>query len=255
MYSAAGSVQKCVSVYSEKVAVKLPVHWSSNIPTGYKRNVITGDLHRAKRTADDFNFEVKRIMKKFLSASFPMNSIRNTIEYFNKDKNDNIIPEWLFDERKPTILWLPFSESNEKFTKILIKRLVIFTSNKCKFSIVWITRNIRSLLQVKDKVKHYSCVIYEGNCSCGENYVCESVRNIVLRWAEHEDPNKQSEPAEHLKYFPDYQFEWKVLTRAPEYTRKRKSLEEFLIRSINPSLNEQLDTELLVLFRNGVTWS
>ena len=104
MYSAAGPVQKCVSVYSEKVAVNLPVHWSSNIPTGYKRNVITGDLHRVKRIADDFNFEVKRIMKKFLSASFPMNSIRNTIEYFNKDKNDNIIPEWLFDERKPTIL-------------------------------------------------------------------------------------------------------------------------------------------------------
>ena len=59
-------------------------------------------------------------------------------------------------------------------------------------------------------------MVYEGNCSCGENYVGESVRNIVLRWAEHEDPNKQSEQAKRLKYFPDHQFEWKVLTRAPE---------------------------------------
>ena len=79
------------------------------------------------------------------------------------------------------------------------------------------------------------------------------MRNVVLRWVEHEDPNKQSEPIKHLKYFPDQQFEWKVLTRAPEYTRKRKTLEAFLIKSINPSFNEQLDTELLVLFRNGVT--
>ena len=30
-----------------------------------------GELHRAKRIADDFNFEVKRITKKFLSAGFP----------------------------------------------------------------------------------------------------------------------------------------------------------------------------------------
>ena len=44
---------------------KLPVHWSSKIPTKYKRNAITGELHRAKRIADDFNFEVKRITKKF----------------------------------------------------------------------------------------------------------------------------------------------------------------------------------------------
>ena len=79
-----------------------------------------------------------------------------------------------------------------------------------------------------------------------------SVKNVVLRWAEHEDPNKQSEPAKHLKYFPDHQCEWKVLTSAPEYMRKRKMLEAFLIKCISPPLNEQLDTELLVLFRNSV---
>ena len=180
----------------------------------------------------------------FFSAGFPKNFIRNITEYFNKDKDDYIIPEWLFDEQKLIILRLPFSVSNEKFTKSLIKKLVIFTNNKCLFNIVWNTRNIRSLFQIKDNVKHYNCVVYKGNCSCGENYVSESVRNVVLRWAEHEDPNKQSEPAKHLKYFPDHQFEWKVLTRAPEYTRKRKILEAFSIKSINPSLNEQLDTTI-----------
>ena len=146
-----------------------------------------------------------------------------------------------------------FLESNEKFTKSLIKKLVIFKNNKCKFNIVWNTRNIRSLFQIKDNVKHYSCVFYKSNCSCDENYVGESVRNVVLRWAEHEDPNKQSKPAKHLKYIPDHQLGWKVLTRAPEYTRKRKTLEALLVKSLNPSLNEQLDTELLVLFRNDVT--
>ena len=78
------------------------------------------------------------------------------------------------------------------------------------------------------------------------------MRNVVLRWAEQEDPNKQSEPAKHLKYFADHQFEWKMLTRAPEYTTKIEILEAFLSKSINPSLKEKLDTELLVLFRNSV---
>ena len=88
---------------------------------------------------------------------------------------------------------------------------------------------------------------------CDKNYVAESVRNVVLRWIEHEDPNKQSEPAKPSKYFLDHQFNWKVLTRAREHTRKKKSLKLLLIKSINPSLNEQLDTDLLALFKNGAT--
>ena len=43
------------------------------------------------------------------------------------------------------------------------------------------------------------------------------------------------------------------MTRAPKYKRKRKILRALLIKCISFSLNEQLDTELLVLFRNGVT--
>ena len=47
------------------------MHWSSRIPTRYEHNAIKGELHRAKRIANDFNFEVKHITKKFLSAGFP----------------------------------------------------------------------------------------------------------------------------------------------------------------------------------------
>ena len=43
---------------------KLPVHWSSKIPTRYKRNTVTGELHRAKKITNKFNFDVKRITKK-----------------------------------------------------------------------------------------------------------------------------------------------------------------------------------------------
>ena len=117
------------------------MHWSSKIPTRYKRSAITGELHTAKRIANNFNCEVKRKVKKFLSTGFPRNFIRNTIEYFNKDKDYYVIPEWLFDEWKLIILRLLFSESDEKFAKSLIKKLVIYIHNNRKFKIVWNTRN------------------------------------------------------------------------------------------------------------------
>ena len=67
------------------------------------------------------------------------------------------------------------------------------------------------------------------------------------------DPNNESKPVKPLKCFPDYQFDQKVLTRAPEYARKRTVLEVLLIESLNSSLNEQFDPELSVIFRNGAT--
>ena len=93
-------------------------------PTRYKPNAITGDLHRAKKIAEDFNFEVKRITKKLLSPGFPRNFIRNTIELFNKDKKYFIITEWLIVKRKLVILGLAFPESNEKLPKPLSKSLL-----------------------------------------------------------------------------------------------------------------------------------
>ena len=56
--------------------------------------------------------------------------------------------------------------------------LIIFPHIKCKFNIVWNTRSIRSLVQIKGNVKHYSCVVDKSNGLCGES-VGESVRDVL----------------------------------------------------------------------------
>ena len=38
-------------------SIKFSVHWISKLPVRYKCNAITGELHRAKRIASDFNKE------------------------------------------------------------------------------------------------------------------------------------------------------------------------------------------------------
>ena len=38
-----------------------------------------------------------------------------------------------------------------------------------------------------------------------------TVRNFEIRWKEHEEPQKDSEPAKHLKNNPAHSFNWKDL--------------------------------------------
>ena len=104
-------------------STKLPVHWSSIIPLRYKSNGITGELHWAKRIASDFSKELKRIRQKYWNAKFPLKFINETICNFERGKEEMIIPEWLFDERKTYSVRFPYSPLNEKFSKVFTRKI------------------------------------------------------------------------------------------------------------------------------------
>ena len=112
---------------------------------------------------------------------------------------------------------------------------------------------MRSLFPLKDKNLHPSCKIYEGECSCGELYIGETIRNVEIRWAEHQNIKGSSEPAKHLKENTTHSFTWHILSSAPKNNRLRKNLEALFIAVKRPSLNEQIEFNTLNLFRNGVT--
>ena len=44
----------------------------------------------------------------------------------------------------------------------------------------------QSLFDSKVKVLYLSCVIYKGLCSCDAYYIGETIRNVNIRWNEHE---------------------------------------------------------------------
>ena len=79
------------------------------------------------------------------------------------------------------------------------------------------------------------------------------MRNVVARIDEQEQSNGKSKPSKHLKNNPGHQFNWMILSRAPSHLLKRKTLEAYFIKKLNPSLNDQLDSEILTLFSHGVT--
>ena len=160
----------------------------------------------------------------------------------------------MFIEKKPFILFeVPYCETNEIISKRFISKFHNFTENKYDVAIKWSTRKTRSLFKLKDRNIHPSCVIYEGICSCGQNYVGETIRNATTRWREHENPIKNTEPGKHLEKNPTHSFAWSVLSIASKHDKTRKILEAFYISQKKPSLNNQLDTTQLSLFRNGVT--
>ena len=74
---------------------KLPVHWSSKVPFKYKRNAITGEPHRAKIIASDFDEETKRIRSKYTDARYPKHVIESTIKNINRKKDELLIWQWL----------------------------------------------------------------------------------------------------------------------------------------------------------------
>ena len=54
---------------------------------------------------------------------------------------------------------------------------------------------MKTLFRIKYKSLHHSRKIYKSVCSCGENYIGETIRNVEVRWDEHNNPMKKSNPS------------------------------------------------------------
>ena len=107
---------------------------------------------------------------------------------------------------------------------------------------------------IKNYWKFTKSKVYEGTCSYDKTYIGETKRNASVRWEEHNNPTKNSEPAKHLKNNTDHVFNCVILCMASKNYKVRRNLGASYIALLRPTLNEQKDFEILTLFRNGVTW-
>ena len=117
---------------------------------------------------------------------------------------------------------------------------------------LWKTRNIKSLFNLKDKMSHVSSAVYERKCDCHKNYIGETRRNVTIRLDERWDIGKNSEPVKHLYQFSEHRFNWKIYRRALNKVRQRNIPEAYYVMCLRPTLKNQVGLTYLTLFRNGV---
>ena len=48
------------------------------------------------------------------------------------------------------------------------------------------------------------------------------MKNVTIRWREHSNIGKNSEPAKHLYQFSEYRLNWKIVRTVPNKVRQRK---------------------------------
>ena len=134
----------------------------------------------------------------------------------------------------------------KKFSKCSTKKFDVFTDNKYDIRIKWITKKVKHLLRLKSRNPHPSCMIYEGVWSYHKSYIGETVRNVEIRWQEHEDTQKYSEPAKILKNNPTHSFTWKVLLPASLIKSIRQNMKTSIVALKRPSLNPFM-TEAVII--------
>ena len=135
-----------------------------------------------------------------MKADCPLRFINIVVNKFQKGKKCGdesfIIPPSLFEITKPSIFAeISYCELNEIKSKHFLKKFHKFTDKSFRIVISWKTKNIRSFFPLRDKSDYKSCVIYKGDCSCGSRYTGETKPNAEVRWHEHNNPTKSSEPS------------------------------------------------------------
>ena len=96
---------ECFTYHKE---MKLPFHWMSAVPKHYKKNVITGELHRIKYLSSNFEQDVGIITNKYIKAGYPFCFSKSIIDDFNREKEDPLILTSLLEERREVSFQIPF---------------------------------------------------------------------------------------------------------------------------------------------------
>ena len=80
------------------------------------------------------------------------------------------------------------------------------------------------------------------------------IKSSEIKWNEYNTrKDKNSDCVKHLNNHFDHDFRWFALSPVSKNCLKCKILEAYYIKACQPSLNNQINSDVFNLFRNGVT--
>ena len=89
---------------------------------------------------------------------------------------------------------------------------------------------MRNLFRLKCNNPHPVCKVYFGKYSCGQTYIDETVKNVEVKWMEHNSCTGNSEPPKHLQENNQHIFTWKVFMAALQNNREHKNVQFHYMR-------------------------
>ena len=198
---------------------KLPTPFTYNIPKRYKQHNIKRELHWAKPTLSNFTNEVTLIRNKFKSKDYPSHFVNSIIHEFTtaqtNENNELIIPPWLFEVKKITLVKIPYGLKNERSSKQFIKKFDKFTNDTIDVQIKWLTRKVKTLIRVKDNLCIKPVKFIKVIAHVVRKYIGKTIGNVEVCWDEHKNPMKMSNLSKHNKDNLNNVFNWSVLAIAP----------------------------------------
>ena len=142
----------------------------------------------------------------------------------SNEEDDYILPPDFYEIKKLILIEVPYCEKNETSSKHFLQKFHELTNDSYEIQIKWIIKMMTILFRLKSKNLHPACAIYQGICTYKENYIGETKQNVEIRWVEHSDINKISEPSRYLKANSMHAFTWEYLITAPFSNQVRRNL-------------------------------
>ena len=240
-------------------------------PPNQKLGLLSGEIFRMNNcTTNPKNLDsaLRKCKEKFIKNGYPEVLINRSI---TRIKKSNFAPRKK-DQNIEKRFFLNLEFTSERVNKI--GKRIVSTIRKVTpgFKVVLAFKSIRvgsiltSRLKRKIEPEHQAGLIYKYKCTCGDEYIGETLRTFEKRTQEHVDRTRFSAIREHYDICRDFQAEFTLLRSAPNaptnYStadlaltrfsiaqnnlhvyRKRKYTEAFMIKLFKPILNVQVKFE------------
>ena len=255
--------QFTTQTYRKPTHSGLGTHYTSFIPYKYKTNAIQTLLFRAYTTCSNWlniNTEFKFLTTYFQQNGFPTHIIRKYINIFLSNLH-NPKPTTHTAHKEKIYISLPYLGSFSYHLKKFLHKLLSHAYPQLDLQFVFTNKKtIGSLFTYKDKIPRdlQSFVVYQYNCSCSAaSYIGQTTCNLAKRIAQHRglsertgarlDSSPYSAIREHAcKYHHEIDPEaFRILSTAKD-RQTLNILESLHIKLKQPTLNRQLDTEMLI---------
>ena len=151
------------------------------------------------------------------------------------------------------VVEIPFCKLNKKRKSIFRKRFNYFTNDSFDLNVVGKTKKVKSLFPLKDKNFHPSSKFSMAYVHPEKNTLQRPQQKFLYVMMNIISP-LLSQKQLHLEKRNDHCFTWTISCNAPSNTRTRKNIEAFSVAIMRRILNEKIDSDALILSRNGVTW-